>query len=388
MYKTLVHLCFCIRYQSGFSVQRRCDVPLLTMGLIFGSIMGMVLMEDLDQKLFFWITLAFVCISGFATAVLQGGVFGLASLLPQAYTQAIMSGQGLAGIAVAAASLISTAVVSGDSSKCDAPYSSVKGSALGYFGFSALVLFFCIIGFYVLCSLEFFQYYASSVLGPPNGRMLTSTRADDLEDNSAQFLLDAEELLSDVKEEEINVVTVERLKVVFGSVKTLALSVFSIFLVTLLVFPSTTVQIQSLTRSKNPIYNELWIPLSFLNFNLFDFLGRVFSGMKPYPFNPEHIWIPTLLRVAFPIMFLFCYTGDEGVVPNVFNNDIWPVFIMALFALSNGYLSSCMMMLGPKAVDISQAEIAGTIMLVFLTFGLLGGSLVSFLLLPLTKGHW
>ena len=388
-----IGLCLCVRYQSKFSIRRRCDVPLLINGIVFAGITLMVEMEDISNDVFFWTTLSFVCISGVTSAVFQSGIFGLAGLLPPQYTQALMGGQGLAGMTIAAAAVISTYAVAGDSSQCGAPYSTVKDSTVAYFGFSSAVLFLCIFGYYYMENLEFFKHH-TRLLNKDERALKPQEEGDEAASLNQGLLANEAVIASDAKlpeegeEDEPpqdNVVTIERLRKVFASIKTYALSVFFIFFITLLVFPSTTVMIQSTTDSTNPIFNELWIPLSFLNFNVFDFAGRMLAGVKPYPFNPENIWFPTVLRTIFPVMFLFCNTSDsDGVVPNLLTNDLWPVGIMALFALSNGYLSSNLMMLGPTSVDPNHAEIAGTLMVFFLTFGLLSGSLCSFLLLPLT----
>lgn len=51
-------------------------------------------------------TLPSACLLGVMTSVLNGGCFGLVSALPPVYAQATMTGQALAGFAVACASFV------------------------------------------------------------------------------------------------------------------------------------------------------------------------------------------------------------------------------------------------------------------------------------------
>ena len=55
------------------------------------------------------LTLITLLVLGVLTAVVQGGSFALASVLPPVYNQALMSGQAVAGIATAIIALLSTA---------------------------------------------------------------------------------------------------------------------------------------------------------------------------------------------------------------------------------------------------------------------------------------
>jgi equilibrative nucleoside transporter 1/2/3 len=387
-------LVLCIRYQHLFSPRRRVDVPLMFMAVLFSTVTVMVLFPDLDQTVFFVSTLIIVMASGLFTAVLQGGVFGIASALPQKYTQAIMGGQGLAGITISLCSLITKIVVKGDTTECGSPYSDVKMSTLAYFGFSSAVLVICIFGFYVLESLDFYKHHQKNPSQTINsedegsGGFLTHGNEDPNEldfdetpsTNTSKLIPHIDSSSVEVSGTKDGGLTFAKFKEVFGHVKVQALSVFSVFAVTLLIFPSTTVQIQS--NSSDRVFLELWIPLSFLNFNLFDFLGRILAGCVVYPCHPKTLWIPTAARLVFPVLFLLCNTGETGWLPNVLNADFYPIVIMALFALSNGYLGSVLMMTGPSmTTKVEDKGTAATIMATLLTFGLLFGSLSSFLLL-------
>jgi len=46
----------------------------------------------------------------------------------------------------------------------------------------------------------------------------------------------------------------------------------------------------------------------------------------------------------------------------LFTSDAWPIIFMMLFAFSNGYVASLLMMYGPSQVEPENAEPAGTMM--------------------------
>uniref|UniRef100_A0A3Q2DKR0 Solute carrier family 29 member 2 n=1 Tax=Cyprinodon variegatus TaxID=28743 RepID=A0A3Q2DKR0_CYPVA len=77
---------------------------------------------DMEQDLFFSVTMATIWFINSFGAVLQGSLFGLVGLLPQNYSAVFMSGQGLAGTFAAIAMLLSLA------SDVDS-----ETAALGYF---------------------------------------------------------------------------------------------------------------------------------------------------------------------------------------------------------------------------------------------------------------
>lgn len=163
--------------------------------------------------------------------------------------------------------------------------------------------------------------------------------------------------------------------------------------------PAVTSKIKSTTNSDNRFFGDLWIPFSFLNFNVCDWLGRVASGwfkiIPPPPKNGNgiRVWalfIVALCRLAFIPLFLFCNAKDDedadNLAPYWFKSDAWPIIIMVFFAFSNGYLGSLCMMYGPGRVEGKAMETAATIMIFSLTLGLCFGSFLSFSFLPVTGG--
>jgi hypothetical protein len=69
---------------------------------------------------------------------------------------------------------------------------------------------------------------------------------------------------------------------------------------------------------------------------VFDLVGRTLPRWVQL-FNHRTIWIPVVLRVAFFPLFVLC------VKPLVLSHPAWPCVLVALFALTNGFLGSTLL---------------------------------------------
>ena len=178
-----------------------------------------------------------------------------------------------------------------------------------------------------------------------------------------------------------------RLISVFKSVRVCALSVTFAFTVTIGLFPALIVLINSTNKCKtnNRFYNDLFTPFLFLMFNLFDFIGRYTAGTTTLILSPTNVWKASLARIIFFPLFMLCNV-DQSQLPIIFTNDAFPILIMALFATSNGYISSACMIMGPQLVAPKDSSLAGTMMVFFLTVGLACGGSISFLVVLIARG--
>lgn len=110
----------------------------------------------------FYITLISTAICGSSTAFLSGGLFSLTGSFPPAFTGALMSGQGLAGLVVSAVSMLTiiagevvdycTDDDTGDDGSCE---QSIDYSAFSFFVMSCVVLLIAIVLVVVLLNLPF-----------------------------------------------------------------------------------------------------------------------------------------------------------------------------------------------------------------------------------------
>lgn len=157
-----------------------------------------------------------------------------------------------------------------------------------------------------------------------------------------------------------------------------AFAVFFAFTVTLSVFPGATSEIVSSRRCDQGrsrfFATDVFVMFSFVSFNAFDLLGRLAAGLAVV--LPKDL-LPTasLLRLGFVPLFLAC-RSEKSRFRNWLSSDIFPIILMPLFAFTNGYVGSLSMMAGSQ-----KGAWAGTAMVLFLSGGLLAGSLLSFLVL-------
>jgi len=176
---------------------------------------------------------------------------------------------------------------------------------------------------------------------------------------------------------------------VFWQVRVPALSVMMTFTVTISIFPSVMVFLESTQKchSSERFYNDLFVPFLFLLYNLCDFSGRLLAGYLTSPFNARNVWIPAVARLVFIPLFLLCKLSSSRL-PIVFDNDAFPVLFMVFFASTNGYVASCCMMLGSSMVAGRESSLAGTIMVFFLTLGLCLGACTSFINVYISQGSF
>ncbi len=166
-----IGLCISILFQDHLPIRTLVLYPLIIYFGVFIIITIMVLITSLDADVLFGITLIGIGGCGICAALMSGGLFGLAGLLPVFYTGAIMNGQGVAGLSVSAVSLLiaaattterfcnddDTNTTNDDGDDCS--YDSISYGALAFYTSSSVVLMICIILFILLLKLEYVAYF-------------------------------------------------------------------------------------------------------------------------------------------------------------------------------------------------------------------------------------
>jgi len=188
-------------------------------------------------------------------------------------------------------------------------------------------------------------------------------------------------------EENSAALSFDQIYAVFSQVRVPSLSVFFVFSVTIGLFPSLIVLLESENKCKNDsrFFNDLYVPFFFLLFNLFDLIGRVTAGAITPLFSKNTVWIASAARVVFFPLFLLCNISDSKL-PVVFKSDAFPILFMMALAFSNGYVASLCMMMGAGSVAPKDAPVAGTIMVFSLTAGLCMGACLSFIVVIISQG--
>jgi len=375
----------CVKY--GWST---VTGPLITYTCVFGVTAALVLFHDVSADFLFYFTALSLAVVGVCTALMSGGVFGLAGIFPPICTQALMSGQGLAGVVVSLSSIFTTLGAAEDDG-CDADDDATTETckeyttdwaAFSYFVVAVITLLLCIVSYAVLDRLPITRYYrrkASSASADPSGT----------EDLSSPLI---EVMAGSPSSPGSPSSSSGKVNRVMSTVRAPAFAVFTCFAVTLALFPTITSRIESQDRCEegsNRFFNDLFVPFSFLMFNLFDFVGRVVPGFFDVDEKALKRGTVTfsLLRFVFFPLFLLCNVKGT-ILPTLFASDAFPLVIMAFFAFTNGLTSSYSMMLGPQLVQAKDQELTGTVMIFMLSSGLMMGSALSFVCLKISTGNW
>ncbi|KAF8926536.1 hypothetical protein BGZ58_011108 [Dissophora ornata] len=169
-------------------------------------------------------------------------------------------------------------------------------------------------------------------------------------------------------------------------------SIMLVFGLTLSLFPSLTALVESTnTAPDRPrVFGDLFVPLHFLTYNLGDWAGKAlpsFAWFAPSTKHPTRkqqlrymlsafgrfVFIPIFLTANLPIL------PEKRLLPLLIQRDeVWFTLVF-LFALSNGYLGSIIMMVGPACVLGGEKKGRAGVKLGFwLTAGLALGSVASF----------
>lgn len=178
---------------------------------------------------------------------------------------------------------------------------------------------------------------------------------------------------------------------VWECVKGPALCIFLTFFITLGLFPGWTSGIQSVhqCQKNNRFANDLWVPSSFLLFNIGDFMGRWWAAgdaarhdlaHPPEQRSKKLVRLSVLRFGLFPLLFL-CYTGSSAPVLGgwVIRSDLYALVVQWLLATSNGFLVSAAFLHAPSTLHnvAQQGERMSEILSLAVSLGLLGGSLLS-----------
>jgi equilibrative nucleoside transporter 1/2/3 len=338
------------RMQKNVSYPWRITLSLLINCIVFTLLaFSTVVMKDISVGGYFVFLMIMVFGASFATGLNQNGVFAyVAGFGRPEYMQAIMLGQGVAGVLPCIAQILSVLAVSRKTSHDGPPQSSSK-SAFSYFLTATIVSVLTLLAFLHLLRRR-----------PP----VQSKALDEDEEG---------------EEEHVDQKSVS-LWVLFKKLRHLALAVFLCFTVTMMFFPVFTTEIMSVNdRMESRIYDpSVFIPLGFLLWNIGDLGGRTLVANPRFSLahRPWVVFIFALARFLFVPLYLLCNIHGRGAVVQ---SDFFYLFIVQLlFGATNGYLASSCMMGASQWVSEDEREVAGGFMGMMLVGGLTAGSLLSF----------
>lgn len=325
------------KQQKNASYPWRITLSLLINSVVFTLLaFSTVVMKDVSTGTYFGFLMVMVFGASLATGINQNGVFAYVSGFGRAeYTQAIMGGQGMAGVLPCIVQIVSVMAMS----KGDAhdPQRLSK---------SAFIYFITATAISVLALLAFLRL----IRHRPNVGSITT---------------DGKKSVG--------------LWTLFKKLRFLASAVFVCFAVTM-VFPVYTAEIESVNDpATSQVYDRtVFIPLAFLFWNMGDLVGRmiVLSPRLSLTRHPLILFVFAIARVAFIPLYKLCNINGRGAV--VQSDVFYLVVVQLLFGITNGYLGSSCMMSAGQWVSAEEKEAAGGFMSMMLVGGLAVGSLLSF----------
>jgi equilibrative nucleoside transporter 1/2/3 len=331
-------------------------------------IVGMALMPVLAPKGPGYAT-ALILLVGAATSLYQPSLFGLSSQFPGVYSQAQMTGQGLAGIVASLARIITKVSLSNGAS---------GASSDAFFGVAAFVLVACMVAVWYLVRSEFAQRYmqtsVSAVIDADDSTPATTPLL--LEEGSAAAR--APEANGKADGGACSRLGLGRIPLLLQQAGVPLASVFFAFLITFIVFPGEIDQIPyyGTMGGKAALSKGEWWPiLLLLEFNIFDTLGRSLSAF--WHTSVRLTGILALARAVFIPMIVFLARTTPPTGGIVFSNDVSTIVVMILYSFSNGFVSSRALILAPTLVDGKDQEIVGFLMGSSLQLGILLGALIG-----------
>ncbi|XP_023313374.1 NADPH-dependent diflavin oxidoreductase 1-like isoform X3 [Trichogramma pretiosum] len=289
-------------------------------------------------NIFFWITMGSVVILNISNGIYQNSVFGMAAKLPGKYTGCVVLGSNISGTFTSVMILLTTYF---------SP--SPRTSAIYYFITALFVLLACFDTYFALPINRFYRYH--------------------------EYLHEKE-----ASQRKTNQLTTGRppLWEVFKQCALQCFNVWFIFFVTLSVFPSVMMKVQSPNYEVDSREaNYFTLLFCFLNFNVTAMIGSFLASMYKWP-SKKYLIVPVLLRVVFIPLFLVCRYMPNNRTFIFIENDWAFLFIGALMGLSSGYFSSCAMTYCSTTVEPRYASTAGMFGAAFLVTGVFSGILFSF----------
>ncbi|KAJ5937256.1 hypothetical protein N7454_004911 [Penicillium verhagenii] len=320
------------KVQKNVSYPWRITVSLLMNCMLFTVLaVSTIFFKDVSAKGYFAFLMVMVWAISLATGINQNGVFAyVSSFGREEYTQAIMSGQGVAGVAPCIVQIISVLIVP---KKAPGAEAMSPKSAFIYFITATIVSVGTLLAFLYLLR-----------------------KRPDLQLKSTE---DENETLVDhghVPDKTVGLWTL------FKKLRYLAIAVFLCFVITMIAFPVYTSSILSVNDpEKSRMFDPMLVAVPGLSLSHRPWIAFIFS----------------VARVGFIPLYLFCNVKGQGALVS---SDFFYLFIVQLlFGVTNGYLvSSCMMGTG-YWVAPHEREAAGGFMNMMLVGGLTAGSLLSFL---------
>jgi solute carrier family 29 (equilibrative nucleoside transporter), member 1/2/3 len=354
--------------QKNASYPKRVSTALIFYTICF-TVLALSTLVQTSASVYFGFLLIVVAATSASTGLIQNGLFSFVSGFGRSeYTQAIMTGQAIAGILPPLTQIITVLAVPPQKPGEAESESQSSKSAFIYFLTATAVSGFAFLAFVYLVRRQGLSKAKGTLKSTAETTLNGTSEEDVLTDDATTSRSDHDRSVG-TERSSVPMTTL------FRKLPFLASAVFICFAVTM-VFPVFTTSITSVSN----IDSAVFIPLGFLVWNIGDLLGRLITlspkvALTHYPYA---LFCLAMARLLFIPLYFLCNIGGHGAVVN---SDAFYLFVVqGLFGISNGYLGSECMMGAGDWVAPEEREAAGGFMGLMLVGGLTVGSLLSFLL--------
>ncbi|TQN71979.1 Nucleoside transporter FUN26, partial [Colletotrichum shisoi] len=350
-----------IQYAASYPF--RINLALLLNCVIFSLLTASTsLALDASPAAYLAFILVMVASSSWATGLIQNGAFAFAASFGRPeYMQALMAGQGVAGVLPPIAQVITVLAVpeKDGAARVGGDARTLSSSVFVYFLAAVAVSVSALAAFIPLVRRH--NHIVESRMVDHMAESLTSVQEAE---RAARKVVSPLRLLK--------------------KLHWLAGAIFMCFAVAMF-FPVFTGKILSVRYpgdEKSPTGSlfrpAAFIPLAFFAWNLGDLSGRM-ATILPFSLRhrPAALFAVSLVRMGFLPMYLLCNIGGRGAV--VSSDVFYLVIVQFLFGLTNGWLGSSCMMAAGEWVEEGEREVTGGFMGLCLVAGLTTGSLLSFM---------
>ncbi|OAX81677.1 hypothetical protein ACJ72_03981 [Emergomyces africanus] len=359
------------KMQKNASYPRRITLSLIINIAVFTLLaLSAILFRDISIPLYFAFLLFMVFGASLATGFNQNGMFAYASGFGRAeYIQAIMAGQGVAGVLPCVVQIVSVLAIPEQREGVSDQVIQYKSSrsAFAFFITATLV---SAVAFFAFLYLIRRQNKSSPLFKNP----MSIGPQDDEELESTTITPQPRKPVP--------------LWTLFQKLRWMALAVFLCFAATM-AYPVFANQIQSV-RNTNPTTTtgnqhiprlfqpSIFIPISLLFWNCGDLVGRLIVLIPSINLThrPFLLFLLSIARLIFIPLYMLCNINGRGAWVN--SDVFYLVIVQFPFGVSNGYIGGSCMMGAAEWVAAEEREAAGGFMGFMLVAGLTLGSLLSF----------
>lgn len=280
---------------------------------------------DNYQDYFFEFTLTTVFVINIFSAILSGGLFGIAGTFSSRYITAVIAGQALGGIFTALAEVFSITFAT-----------DPIVSAFIYFLVGTVILVSAIFLYCCMSRTLFFKFHINQSHVKANTFSINAETTSEITATT----------LSSVNRNYLQ----PDWKKICGKIWMHGSAVWLCAVTTLSVFPAITVLVKSVDYGHGHKWNDVYfLPvINYLVFNTGDYLGRIISGWLKWPNNrPELVTLLTVLRIAFIPAILLCNITQKHPLPVLIHSDEIFIALMIGFAVTNGYIANISCIFAP-----------------------------------------